>query len=62
MRNTTCIKCLSEIKNFSIQNSNTHKCLPVIDRVDKVTHGPNNALANSTQLFSHGQTAFQHMT
>ena len=31
-----------------MQNSNTHKCLPVIDRVDKVIHGPNEALENNT--------------
>ena len=58
----THIKRLSEIENFSTQNSNTHKCLPVIDRVDKAIHGPNEAVANGTRLFSHSQTAFQHTT
>ena len=62
MRNTMHIKHLSEIKNFSMQNSNTHKCLPVIDRIDKVIHGTNEALANNTQLFSHDQTTFWHAT
>ena len=28
-------------------NGNDHKCLPVIDRADKVIHGSSEALANS---------------
>ena len=40
-----CINCLSEIENFSMKNSNTHKYLPVIDRVDKVIHDPNKAFS-----------------
>ena len=51
-----------EIENFSTQNSNTHKHLPVTDRVDKAIHGPNETLVNSTRLFSHGQTDLQHVT
>ena len=62
MCNTTRIKRLSEIENYSTQISNIHKCLPMIDRVDKAIHGLNKALANSMRLFSHGQTTFQHTT
>ena len=47
MYNTTHIKRFSEIEKFSTQNSNTHKHLPVIDRVDKAIHGSNEALVNS---------------
>ena len=59
---TARIKRLSESEKFSTQNSNTHKRLPVIDRVDKAIHGPDKALVNSMRLFLHGQTAFQHAT
>ena len=33
--------------NLSMQNGNGHKCLPAIDRTDKVIHNSSTALANS---------------
>ena len=51
MYNTTHIKRFSEIEKFSTQNSNTHKHLPVIYRVDKAIHGSNEVLVNSMWLY-----------
>ena len=46
LRVTHHILSASQRLKISTQNSNTHKCLPVIDMVDKVIHGhgPNKAL------------------
>ena len=59
----THIKCLSESKeflsqgNFSTQNSNSHKCLPAIDRANKAIHGSsvtfNEVLAKSISQKHH---------